>query len=88
MNPKLPNPAGDSGVFSSLPAFEREFLRLAANMLRCRFQVLHGHGCTEPPPWVQYSPGTPIDSILCYVGYSDHAGEMRLLCREVSRGAL
>jgi hypothetical protein len=64
-------------------SFQREFLYLAAHMLRCRFQLLHGYSCTATA-WVQYS-GKPIDHVLCYVGYSDHRGEMQLLCREALR---
>ncbi len=65
---------------------QREFLHLAANMLRCRFHVLHGRPCTRVK-WVHYHDD-PIDQILCYVGYSDWRSEMRLLCAEALRGAL
>jgi hypothetical protein len=61
--------------------FQREFLRLAAQMLRCRYQLVNGRNCTKTS-WVQYF-GKPIDHILCYVGYADHKGEMDLLCQEV-----
>jgi hypothetical protein len=65
--------------------FEREFLRLAAAMLRCRFQVMNGTGCCGKVPGVQYT-GMPIDGIMCYIGYADHAAEMLLLCREATGG--
>jgi len=65
---------------SNLRRFERSFLRLETSMLRCRFHVIHGRTCTRES-WIQYA-GQPIESILCYVGYSDARGEMRLMCRE------
>lgn len=63
-----------------MATFEREFLLLAAQMLRCRFEVYHARRCYTPK-WVQYT-NKPVDQILCYVGYSDHKGEMQLLCQE------
>lgn len=60
--------------------FEREFLRLAADMLRCRFHAVNGRNCTVAPS-VQYT-GQPADHVMCFVGYSDFKGEMRIMCRE------
>lgn len=47
--------------------FQREFLALAANMLRCRFHVIHGRTCTKVK-WVHYQD-TPIDQdfVLCRI---------------------
>lgn len=61
-------------------SFEIEFLRLAADMLRCRFHVVNGRPCTKVR-WVQYTD-RPMDHVMCYVGYSDSREEMRLLCAE------
>jgi len=66
---------------------EREFLLLAAGMLRCRFHVVNGDECTIAPH-VQYTHGTALGHLMYYVGYADHKAEMRLLLSDITQSTM
>jgi hypothetical protein len=61
--------------------FEKVFFKLAGFMLLARFQVIHDCTCTG-----HYGHSTadqqPLFSQLSYLGYTDAAAEMHLMCIE------
>ena len=66
-----------------MKSWEREFFKLAGNMLRCRLQCMGGFVTHDRSTPTNYSRKDNSDWPYALLGYIDHAKEMELLCREI-----